>query len=82
MISPDKDGPGELYIGIAIDVENRVRKHSRGSGAKRTRGRGVWYLLAKELCENRSEASKLEYKLKRLTRERKIDWCKRRGGER
>lgn len=76
VISTDKDGSGELYIGISTDVESRVKRHSCGLGAKRTRGRGTWYVIAKKGCENRSEASRIEYRLKRLTRERKIDWCK------
>ncbi|CAA7623345.1 Excinuclease ABC subunit C [Candidatus Terasakiella magnetica] len=33
------------YTGIALDVEDRLRRHNAGEGAKFTRGRGPWRLI-------------------------------------
>ena len=61
-----------FYIGTTNDVEKRVAKHNSGKGAKYTRGRTPVKLKYTQAFENRSEACKHEYKLKRLTREEKV----------
>lgn len=60
------------YTGITNDIEKRVSKHNSGKGAKYTRNRGPVKLLWSVESENRSEASKLEYKIKKLKRIDKI----------
>jgi len=37
---------GSLYCGIAMDIQDRLRKHNQGTGAKYTRGRGPCELVA------------------------------------
>lgn len=61
-----------LYTGVSNDLENRIRKHNEGVGAKYTRGRGPFTLLKSFECESKSEALKLEYKIKQLSREEKL----------
>jgi len=56
------------YTGITNDIEKRLSKHNSGKGAKYTRKRGPVKLLWSTESENRSEASKLEYKIKKLKR--------------
>lgn len=58
-----------LYTGIATDVERRVAEHAAGRrGAKYLLGRRpVELVLAVEIGD-RSLASRLEYRLKRLSR--------------
>jgi putative endonuclease len=62
-----------LYTGIATDVCRRVDEHnSTGNlGAKYTRARQPVNLVYSETVESRSEASKREYKIKKLTRSAK-----------
>jgi len=56
------------YTGITNNIEKRVSKHNSGKGAKYTRNRTPVKLLWSVQSENRSEASKLEYKIKKLKR--------------
>lgn len=60
-----------LYTGIATDVAKRFHQHRLGTGAKYTRGRGPLQLLYVGRAENRSEASKEEARIKKLTRPEK-----------
>ena len=64
---------GTLYTGITNDLDKRIEKHNNGTGAKYTRGRGPvslkWFCGA----EDKSEASKIEYRIKKLTRKKKIE---------
>lgn len=63
---------GTLYTGITNDLEMRIRTHNIGKGAKYTRNRLPVKLKWSEVVENRSEASKLEYKIKKLSRSQKL----------
>lgn len=63
-----------LYTGIAIDVQRRLREHDCGTaGAKYTRGRGPLKLVFEHVVGNRSLASKIEHRLKKMPRHRKAD---------
>lgn len=63
---------GSLYTGIAIDVERRLQEHGSGArGAKYLRGKGPLKLEFCECIGDRSTASRAEYRVKRLARERK-----------
>jgi predicted GIY-YIG superfamily endonuclease len=61
-------GDGSLYTGIARDVARRVEVHNRGRGARYTRGRLPVALLLHRGPMTRSEALRLEARLKRLPR--------------
>lgn len=62
-----------LYSGIAPDMEKRMKVHFEGgkSSSKYVRAKGASKLEIFWECEDKSEASKLEYRLKRLTKEKK-----------
>ena len=68
-------GDGSLYTGITTDVEARLDMHRSGKGAKYTRGRGPLELIYTEPCGTRSDASKREWAIKKLTREEKMRLC-------
>jgi len=61
-----------LYTGITTDVNKRVKAHNDGKGAKYTRTRRPVILVAEFEAENRSKASKEEYRIKQLTRVQKL----------
>lgn len=65
-------GDGTLYTGIALDVQARLAQHQAGTGARYTRGRGPLELAYQETAANRSEASRREAAIKRLTRRDKL----------
>jgi len=63
---------GTLYTGITNDLEMRIKTHNLGKGAKYTKNRLPVKLKWSKIVENRSEASKLEYKIKKLNRSQKL----------
>ena len=63
---------GTLYTGISTNVSKRVLIHNKGKGAKYTKTRLPVSLKWQKTCENRSEASKEEYRIKKLTRKQKL----------
>ena len=62
-----------LYTGITNDLPARIDAHESGKGAKYTKGRGPFILKYKESCETRSDASKREIEIKKLSRNEKLD---------
>lgn len=67
-------GDGSYYTGYTTDVEERVRAHKEGKGAKYTRGRGPLELVYTEEFSEKSLAMKREWEIKhRLTRKDKED---------
>lgn len=67
-----KCGDGSLYTGITVDVQERFRRHCKGTGAKYTRGRGPLELVYTEECGNHSEALRRELKIKAMSRAEKL----------
>jgi putative endonuclease len=63
---------GTLYTGISNNIDKRIREHNSGIGSRYTRGRRPVKLLARWDCADRSNASKMEYRIKGLTREDKL----------
>jgi putative endonuclease len=60
---------GSLYAGITTDTERRLKEHHKGGkGAKNLRGKGPLELVYREQFANRSIASVLEARIKKLTR--------------
>jgi putative endonuclease len=62
---------GTLYCGIALDVAARLAQHDAGKGARYTRGRGPLALVLVRRCADKGRALRLEYAIKRLSREAK-----------
>ncbi|WP_415898977.1 GIY-YIG nuclease family protein [Neptuniibacter sp. QD48_11] len=62
-----------LYTGITTDLERRIRQHNGElvGGAKYTRVRRPVSLYWQEEHIDRSSASKREYEIKRLSRQKK-----------
>lgn len=61
-----------LYIGVSPDPNKRLTKHNAGKGAKYTRYGRPWTITWTKTCDNKSEALKLEHKLKKLSRKEKL----------
>ena len=71
---------GTYYTGITTDVDRRVLEHNFSfKSAKYTRSRRPVKLVYTEKSENRSEASKREYRIKKLNRNKKINLIKEGG---
>ena len=51
------------YVGYTKDLENRIKLHNSGKGAKFTRGR-KWKLIYKEKCSTKNQAISREYYIK------------------
>jgi len=61
-----------LYTGITTDIARRLQEHNHGDkGAKFTRGRRPVSLVYHEKYASRSQASRREYQIKRLSKEKK-----------
>jgi putative endonuclease len=61
-----------LYTGITLDVEARLKTHNAGRGARYTMGRTPFVVIKVFQCESKSDALKLEYKIKQLSKEEKL----------
>lgn len=62
---------GSFYTGCTNNVEQRVNTHNFGKGAKYTRSRLPVELLASRNGMTKSEAHKLEARIKKLDRQAK-----------
>ena len=64
-----------LYCGITVDLNKRVVEHNSSPKAARyTRSRRPVKLVFSKKFENRSDASKEESRIKKLTRAQKINF--------
>jgi putative endonuclease len=63
---------GSLYTGWALDVEQRVKAHNAGRGARYTRMHGPVKLVYAEEQPDRVAAMKRELEIKRWPRVRKL----------
>ncbi len=66
-------GDDSLYTGITTDVARRLLEHQQGMprGARYLRGRGPLRVVYQMEAANRSQASVLECRIKRLPRSEK-----------
>ena len=68
-------GDGSLYTGISTDVERRMQEHlnvnGAGRGAKFLRGKQPLQLVYQIAVTDRSKASRLEYVVKKLSKQDK-----------
>ena len=60
------------YTGITNDLEKRMLIHKSGKGSKYVKIRGFDKLLNFKQCKNKSDALKIEYKIKQLPRQDKL----------
>ncbi|NRH21451.1 GIY-YIG nuclease family protein [Candidatus Gracilibacteria bacterium] len=61
-----------LYTGITTDLDRRITEHNESEkGAKYTRIRRPVEIIYSESFENRSEASRREYEIKKMTKKDK-----------
>ncbi len=62
-----------LYTGIATELDRRVEEHNSSVlGARYTRGRRPVELVYSKRLKNRAEASKEEFRIKKLSKEEKL----------
>lgn len=59
---------GQLYTGIATDVERRFAEHQAGKGAKYLRGKAPLELVFQQKIGSHSKALKLEALIKKRSR--------------
>ncbi|MEH6943591.1 GIY-YIG nuclease family protein [Bacillus sp. JJ722] len=62
---------GSYYTGYTNRLEERVKMHNSGKGAKYTRGRTPVTLIYTECFETKEAAMKAEYRFKQLPRKQK-----------
>ena len=65
-------GDGSLYTGSTTDVEQRLREHQGGTGARYTRSRPPVTLAYAEEAPDRSAAQRREAAIKKLPRAQKL----------
>lgn len=62
-----------LYTGWTTNLENRVECHNSGKGAKYTRVRLPVELVYWEVFEDKREAMRREYRIKKMSRKEKLE---------
>ena len=72
---------GTLYCGMTNNIVKRLQTHRKGKGSKYTRGRLPVILEAYRSVESKSEALKLEHKVKQQPKDKKIEFLKSFKGE-
>jgi putative endonuclease len=70
-----------LYCGISNDFKSRLIEHNSGKGAKYTRSRRPVELVAISPEMTKSEALKLEYRIKQLPADKKLSELRREDNE-
>ena len=67
-----------LYTGYTNDLENRLKAHNEGKGAKYTKSRLPVKMVYSEAFDDKKEAMSREWFIKhRLTREEKLELIKK-----
>lgn len=56
-----------LYTGVALDVDDRVKRHNSGKGARYTRSRKPVELVYTETVGDKGDALRREYDIKQLS---------------
>jgi putative endonuclease len=65
---------GSYYTGITNNLENRIKAHKSGKGSKYVLSRGFGKLLVSKFYLTKSEALKIEYKIKQLPKNEKLNF--------
>ena len=68
---------GTLYTGITNNLDKRIKTHNKGKGAKYTKSRRPVRLVISKGGFTRSEALRLEIKVKKQPRAKKIKFLER-----
>ena len=63
---------GSWYTGWTNDLEQRIRAHNSGAGAKYTRSRRPVTLVYAASFPTKEEAMREEWRIKQLTRDEKL----------
>jgi putative endonuclease len=63
---------GKLYTGVTNDIEKRVNAHNVGEASKFTRARLPVKLLVTSRFMTKEDAYRLEYRIKKLPRNKKL----------
>lgn len=63
-----------VYTGITNNVEKRMKAHKTGKGSKYVKSKRFKKLLYTINADNKIDAAKTEWKIKKLTRNNKIDY--------
>lgn len=71
---------GKLYTGVTNNIEKRVNAHNAGEASKFTRARLPVKLLATSKLMTKEGVYRLEYRIKRLPRNKKL-WALKEGEE-
>ena len=69
-----KCSDNSLYCGVTKDITKRLIKHNEGTASKYTRSRLPVELIAVRENLDKREAYKLEYRIKKLPAEKKIQY--------
>ena len=74
VIGSLKNSKPKTYVGSTKDLNERLKKHNSGKGAKSTRGR-KWKIIYHEIINSKEKALRREYYLKkdRILRKRLRD---------
>jgi len=68
-----------LYCGVTKDIKTRIAHHNEGKGSKYTKSRRPVELVAVSREMTKSDALKLEYSVKKLPGDKKINACMKGG---
>ena len=64
IIGSIKNSKPKTYVGWTKDLNERLRKHNSGKGAKSTKGR-KWKIIYHEIFNSKEKAMRREYYLKK-----------------
>ena len=64
VIGSLKNSKPKTYVGWTKDLNERLRKHNSGKGAKSTKGR-KWKIIYHEIMNSKKKALRREYYLKK-----------------
>ena len=65
---------GSYYTGVTNVIKKRMNAHELGKGSKYVRSRGFSHLIAERACKSRSDAFKIEYKIKQMPKKEKLSF--------
>ena len=80
LIQADFNKVRKTYVGYTNNLDQRIKLHNKGKGAKSTKGR-KWKLIYYETYATKNEALKNEYSLKKnyYLRKKIINKCLKKG---
>jgi putative endonuclease len=64
---------GSFYTGYTKDLDERIKQHETGKGAKYTKSHRPQKIAYVEILDSRSKAMKREREVKKLNHQQKLD---------